>query len=315
LILPANNNTQPLVSIAICTYNGSVYLQEQLDSIISQTYKNLEILIVDDNSTDVTKEIILAYCQKDSRIIFFQNKSNLGYNKNFEKACHLCSGNYIAISDQDDIWEPNKIELMMNNWPAGSLLVYSLSGNFMDNNFAGRTAAPKVRYTNIDNILKLVFNSPVHGHAFMFKKELLHRCLPFPSDIFYDWWMSMHAADAATIGCIQHTLTWHRHHSKNSSRTLMTIRNKEERDKQLRSQMIHFIETFCAADISATQQKVSLLKYAGILKKMDGKKFSTEMFMYVIKNRKFIFHYKKNNAFALLSQLKQAVRMGYRGLL
>lgn len=307
---------QPLVSIALCTYNGAAYIKQQLDSITDQTYTNLEIIICDDESVDDTIKIIEEYRAKEPRIKFFRNDKNIGYNKNFEKAFTLCSGDYIAISDQDDVWEKEKIELMMKNWPADSSFVYSLSGNFMNDDFSGRTEAPKVRYTAIDDLHKLVFNSPVHGHACMFKKELLQLCLPFPPDIYYDWWMSMHAAAAGTIGCIPLTLTWHRNHSQNSSRTLTTIKDREERDKQLRNQMIHFIETFCHSNrANNIMEKDSLLTYTRILKRMDGKKFNTDMFFYVLKKRKLIFHYKKNNAFAFLSHLKHALRMGYRGLL
>lgn len=306
---------QPLVSIALCTYNGEAYIKQQLDSITDQSYTNLEIIICDDASVDDTIKIIEEYRAKEPRIKIFRNDKNIGYNKNFEKAFSLCSGDYIAISDQDDVWEKEKIELMMKNWPSGSLFVYSLSGNFMNDDFTGRTEAPRVRYTAIDDLHKLVFNSPVHGHACMFKKELLQLCMPFPTDIYYDWWMSMHAAAAGTIGCIPLTLTWHRNHSQNSSRTLTTIKDREERDKQLRNQMIHFIETFCHSNRANIKEKDSLLTYTRILKRMNGKKFHSDMFFYVLKKRKLIFHYKKNKAFAFLSHLKHAWRMGYRGLL
>jgi len=306
---------QPLVSIALCTYNGASFIKQQLDSITNQSYTNLEIIICDDASSDKTIKIIEDCRANDPRIKFFRNDRNIGYNKNFEKAFTLCTGEYIAISDQDDVWEKNKIELIMENWPSGSLFVYSLSGNFMNDDFTGRTEAPRVRYTAIDDLHKLVFNSPVHGHACMFKKELLQLCTPFPPDIYYDWWMSMQAAATGIIGCIPFTLTWHRNHSQNSSRTLTTIKDREERDKQLRNQMIHFIETFCHCIPIASKQTDSLLTYTRILKKMDGRKFHPEMFFYVFKNRKLIFHYKKNKAFAFLSHLKHAWRMGYRGLL
>lgn len=310
-----NETIQPLVSIALCTYNGAAYIKQQLDSITDQSYANLEIIVCDDASADDTLKIIEEYQVTEPRIKLFRNEKNIGYNKNFEKAFSLCSGDYIAISDQDDVWEKEKIELMMKNWPSGSLFVYSLSGNFMNDGFTGRTEAPRVRYTAIDDLHKLVFNSPVHGHACMFKKELLQLCMPFPTDIYYDWWMSMHAAAAGTIGCIPLTLTWHRNHSQNSSRTLTTIKDREERDKQLRKQMIHFIETFCHSNRADIKENDSLLTYTGILKRMDGKKFHPDMFFYVLKKRKLIFHYKKNKAFAFLSHLKHAWRMGYRGLL
>src|SRR6185369_1941656 len=191
-----------LVSIAMCTYNGANYLKEQIDSIIYQTYNNLEIIIVDDASSDNSIEIIKEFQQKDPRIRVYQNEKNIGYNKNFEKAINLCSAQYIATCDQDDIWEPGKIEIMMNNWPPGSLFIYSLSGNFYHDDFSLKKSAPEIYYSDISDIHSLVFNSPVHGHASMFKKELINCCTPFPDDIFYDWWLSMHAASIGSIGCV-----------------------------------------------------------------------------------------------------------------
>jgi hypothetical protein len=77
---------------------------------------------------------------------------------------------FIAIIDRDDIWEAEKIGKMMRQWPEGAQFIYSLSGNFTGTDFENRTAAPHVVYTPIDHVLKLVFNSPVHGHACMFKR-------------------------------------------------------------------------------------------------------------------------------------------------
>ncbi len=309
-----DNHNNPLVSVVLCTYNGEQYIAEQLHSILKQTYNNIELIIVDDASTDQTREIISSFQQADERIKLFLNGSNIGYNKNFEKAIGLAAAAYIAISDQDDIWEENKIEMMMGHWPATALFVYSLSGNFWGEDFTNTKSAPAVHYDHIDDIHKLVFNSPVHGHACMFKKELISHCLPFPTDIFYDWWISMHAASIGTIGCIPHTLTWHRVHDSNSSRTITSITDEEEKNKQLRNQCAYFIETFCEKPMAREKEKRSLLQYASLLRKMDGKKFSAEMFRYVVRNRRLVFHYKKK-PFALISHIKHAWRMAYKGLL
>jgi len=313
--MPLKDNTYPLVSVALCTYNGAAYLPEQLETIINQSYVNLEIVISDDGSTDNTTRIIKEFQQKDHRIKFFQNETNLGYNKNFEKVFSLCLGDYIAIADHDDIWEVNKIECMMKAWPKGASFIYSLSGNFTNKDFANRKLAPDVVYTGIDDVHKLVFNSPVHGHASMFKKELLALCVPFPNDIYYDWWMSMHAAATGYVGCIPKTLTWHRVHENNSSRQIMSIKNKSQRSEELRQQSVYFIETFCSRGLLKEQEKVSLLRYADLLKKLDGKTFSLAMFNYVFTNRELVFHYKKQKLFIAFSYLKHAYRMAYSGLL
>jgi hypothetical protein len=204
---------------------------------------------------------------------------------------------------------------MMKQWPAGSSFIYSLSGTFWDNDFEGRKPAPDICYTDIDDVHKLVFNSPVHGHACMFKKELLAVCTPFPPDVFYDWWMSMHAAATGIIGVVPQVLTWHRLHQTNSSGNITRIMEKEERYIQLRKQCIHFIETYCNRNILSGPQKKSLLEYLSLLRKMDGRKFSGPMFRYIFKNRKLVFHYKKQSPLLFFSYLKHSIRVAYKGLL
>jgi glycosyltransferase involved in cell wall biosynthesis len=305
---------QPLVSVALCTYNGAKFIRPQLDSVLQQTYTNIEVVIVDDASADDTPAIIEQYAAADARIRFYRNAQNLGYNKNFEKAFSLCNGDIIAISDQDDLWEKEKVAVMLRGWPAGCDFVYSLSSDFTNENEL-RPAQSDVVYHTVDDTRMLVFNSPVHGHACMFRKTLLPHCLPFPADVFYDWWLSMFAASLGTIGCIPLTLTYHRVHASNSSRTLTSIRNAKEKNTQLRHQCAHFIETFCARNIAGPAEQASLLRYATLLRELDHKKFSRAMVWYVWQHRKLVFHYKKPKPFVFFSHLKRALRMGKTGLL
>ena len=306
---------QPLVSIVMCTYNGERFLRSQVDSILTQTYSNLELLIVDDASTDNTRSILQEYKGKDPRVQLHFNERNLGYNRNFEKGFKLAAAGYIAISDQDDIWEKEKIERMMKDWLPGSLFMYSLSGTFYNGNWDKREAAPPVNYQHITHLYQLVFSSPVHGHAAMFKKELLERSTPFPVNVYYDWWLSMHAATISTIGCVPQTLTWHRRHSDNSSRNILSLQDNEERNAKLRAQFIEALETYLQTTPSLKKEDEFLADYISILKKMDGKKFSSAMFSCIMKNRKKIFHYKKAKPFMFFSHLKHARRMAKTGVL
>ena len=104
-----------LISIAMCTYNGERFLNEQISSILEQTYRNFELVIVNDNSKDNSINIIKEYQSKDNRIKLFQNNKNIGFLKNFEKAISLCRGDFIALSDQDDVWKKNKLEIFLKN--------------------------------------------------------------------------------------------------------------------------------------------------------------------------------------------------------
>lgn len=103
------------VSVAMCTYNGAQYIEEQLLSILHQSVPVDEIVICDDGSTDETIEIIKRI-KRDAAIpiSIHINEPHLGVNLNFEKAIKLCHGDIIFLSDQDDIWEENKVDTIID---------------------------------------------------------------------------------------------------------------------------------------------------------------------------------------------------------
>lgn len=95
----------------MCTYNGAGFLQQQLDSLAQQTRQPDEIIICDDVSSDDSVAIAQAFAEKSGlKVHVHQNAQNLGYVKNFEKAISLCTQDLIFLCDQDDLWQPNKIE-------------------------------------------------------------------------------------------------------------------------------------------------------------------------------------------------------------
>ena len=98
------------ISIALCTYNGERFLRKQLDSYIQQTRLPDELVICDDGSKDRTLEILEEFAAKAPfSVRIYQNVQNLGWSKNFEKAINLCTGDLIALSDQDDEWLSHKL--------------------------------------------------------------------------------------------------------------------------------------------------------------------------------------------------------------
>ncbi len=103
-----------MISVAMTTYNGALYLKKQLDSILSQSLAVDEFIICDDGSKDGTKKIIQSYQKQYPQIKFYENQENLGYKLNFKKAMSLCHGDYIFLCDQDDIWMEDKVEKMIN---------------------------------------------------------------------------------------------------------------------------------------------------------------------------------------------------------
>lgn len=104
------------ISVAMCTYNGELYLDEQLHSIIKQSIPVDEIVICDDGSSDSTMRIIQKNIHEGAPIRVVVNRKNLGYTKNFEKAICLCSGDIIFLADQDDIWLPDKVKTILDHF-------------------------------------------------------------------------------------------------------------------------------------------------------------------------------------------------------
>ena len=101
------------VSVALCTYNGEKYIEQQLNSILNQNYPVEEIQIGDDGSSDKTIDIIDSFRKKFDRLYLTINERRLGPLKNFENTIKRCRGQYICLADQDDIWYPEKLETVI----------------------------------------------------------------------------------------------------------------------------------------------------------------------------------------------------------
>lgn len=199
-----------LVSIAVATYNGEKYLKEQLDSIYNQTYKNIEVIVCDDCSSDKTVEILEEY-SKNFGLKYFVNETNLGFVKNFEKAISLCSGDYIALSDQDDIWIENKIEILLKNI-ADNLLIHS-DCELIDENGETIKEFWKGEIKSHKCFEDFLFSNVVTGCTILFKKDLLRYALPFPERLAYhDWYLAVVAAKFSQITYISAALTKYRQH-------------------------------------------------------------------------------------------------------
>jgi len=102
----------PLVSICIPVYNGEPYIFKTLNSVLNQTYKNIEVIIFDDCSTDKSAEVIKTF--KDSRITYHLNDKNYGAFNNFQKCVEACNGDFIKLLNHDDLLKPNAIEAQVN---------------------------------------------------------------------------------------------------------------------------------------------------------------------------------------------------------
>ena len=102
------------VAVIMSTYNGERFIKEQLDSILNQTYKNLEIVVRDDGSKDGTVQIVKEYMKTYPNIVLHEGE-NLGFIKSFFELLNLVEADYYSYADQDDVWMENKVELAVNS--------------------------------------------------------------------------------------------------------------------------------------------------------------------------------------------------------
>ena len=232
------------IDILMATYNGEKYLVEQLDSIINQTYRNWNLLIRDDNSTDKTLEIIQNYHKKDKRIkILKDNKGNLGIVRNFEELLKSSESEFIMFSDQDDIWVENKLDMylkMIEKIKNKGFMIHSDAilfdknkSNILKDTFISKKAINK----GLENVF---FNYFVQGATILISKEIKNFILPFPKEVYlHDRYIHLISELFFERIFVNKALIYYRQHgdnqigAKNTVRELLSKRYFDERDRQL----------------------------------------------------------------------------------
>lgn len=158
------------ISIVICTYNGAKFLGEQLDSIVSQSLSPYEVIAQDDGSSDETWNILQEYAERYPYIKVYKNPKERGINNNFFSAIKRATGDLIAISDQDDIWESNKLEIMSKSI-GDNLMCVGRSVPFYNKEDKNISIHYDSRKPNC-NIIRMMYAS-MPGHCTLFRKKLL----------------------------------------------------------------------------------------------------------------------------------------------
>ena len=205
-----------MISIALATYNGEKYLREQLDSIFSQTYKDIEVVACDDGSSDGTVYILKDYERKHG-LRLYVNEKNLGYIKNFEKAVLLCEGEYIALSDQDDVWESQKLDKLVKGIRNNLLIFSDASLITGDGKEITRSAFKYVRVNPMRalSMQYMAFRNYVTGCTILFQCELIKKAVPFNSNVSHDYWLAMFALNENRLIYLPDQLVKYRQHLAN----------------------------------------------------------------------------------------------------
>lgn len=228
-------SNKPLVSIALCVYNGEKFLVEQLESLVHQTYSPLEIIAVDDRSTDGSYEILKKYSKEYPFFKVYENDVNLGFVKNFEKALSLCSGEYIALCDQDDIWDLDKIRLQEENIKDNILIYHDSAFIEEDGEDMKKNMSDVIHLYRGDNPEVFLLINSVSGHSCFFRRSLIKEFLPLNPYFFHDHWIAYVATNLGKIDFIPKSLVYYRQHPASSTdillkRTKQDIYYHENRD-------------------------------------------------------------------------------------
>ncbi len=278
---------QPLVSIALCTYNGQEHISELLNSVINQTYQNLEIVIVDDCSKDDTLQIIRRFSRADSRIKISVNSNNIGFNKNFELAISATSGDFVCICDQDDVWLPQKVERLLahlkDNWVI-----------FSNSSLIDATGAPLNKtLINSDRLLNttyksFLFENVLTGHTSLIKREFLKYYLPIPEFGFYDWYMGFAASYHHKLVYLNEELTLYRIHGASVTQSELQASNKMRNKEAKYKFTLGQLNCFLSYQHLKHEDKCFLQKLVDAYR-AKAYRFSLPLFFMIFKNYQNLF--------------------------
>lgn len=285
-----------MIAILMATYNGEKYLEEQIDSIINQTYKEWKLYFRDDGSSDRTLQIINKYCRKyPDQLFVIENDSNChSASKNFMKMLEYFKDSnefeYFMFSDQDDVWKSDKIEKTVSiakekseNMP---ILVHTdlevvdselktLSTSFI--NYRNLNA-------NIKDLSHLLIQNNVTGCTMLFNRKLVQKIhFKSASIAMHDWWLTLIAIVFGKIEFLNESTICYRQHGNNvvgatNTKSLSFIINRLTHSNHVREtlnmsieQAISFIDEYrneITKEQTDTIDKFISIKYSNKIKKL-----------------------------------------------
>lgn len=225
------------ISVALVSYNKEKYISEQIDTILLNMEKEDELIISDDGSTDKTIEIIQSYIEKDSRIKFFQIQHS-GCNANYENAIKHCSGDIIVLSDDDNVWLPNKLAFTRKHFIEDEKLTMLMHNCEVVDENLNLIHPSFMEYNNSKKGLWHNFvKSSYGGSLIAFRSSMRKYLLPFPKKMpfFYDDWIGLINEKHGKVLFVQDILSkWRRYKGANSTQFINTdgsVTTKKKKNK------------------------------------------------------------------------------------
>jgi glycosyltransferase involved in cell wall biosynthesis len=290
------NKKIPKVSVMVVVYNSERFIEECLDSIIAQEYKNLEVIVCDDASTDKTPELLKKYLVNSKLKIYF-NKENLGITGNCNKALSLCTGEYVCFFAGDDVMLPDKIQKqveLMEKYPDASICYHKV--NIFKNNCKEEVIYITEKKRTIYSFFDILEKNGLPGpNSIMARKKMIpiegfDQSLPYVSD----WLMFLELSLRGRIIFVDEILSAYRKHSGGISKkvdsligetiyTLNFITSRFEQNsliiKSCRKALNRFLLGSFARSLESSD-RLKMLAIASIFFNEKSYLFATVIFMY-----------------------------------
>jgi glycosyl transferase family 2 len=273
------------VSVALCTYQGEEFLQEQLDSIAGQLRVPNEVVVCDDGSKDGTLEILDRFRrQAPFPVRLYVNDERLGPAKNFERAIERCEGELIFLSDQDDVWHPQKLSTLV---PILSARPH-VGAVFCDADVVDERLAPlgysvwdflrfrgplKRRFSRGQALEVLLKYNVIAGMTLGFRSHFRELILPIPAQGFYDVWIPLLIAAVADVSMVPRRLIKYRQHQGQA--VGMVMRGLQEiaavKRKTTADDFYHTVHQYSAAGERLAARKASYPYSPSVPRQLQGK--------------------------------------------
>jgi glycosyltransferase involved in cell wall biosynthesis len=239
------------ISVVMATFNGEKFIKEQLETIISQTIQPQEIIICDDCSSDQTIKIIESL--NNPLIKIYQNSTKIGVVENFKKGVSLTKdGNFIALSDQDDVWFKNKLETL---YYSISEFKESLIPTIAYSDLTLVDSNKKVIHNHVHNFETLLFGNFITGHSILMNSSMKKELLCKPCDtILHDVWIAFIALGIGKAIKINEPLAYYRQHEKNLNYNSNTVKLTKTKQRLLKIRLIFSSNTYLNEEFKIAKQ-------------------------------------------------------------
>lgn len=214
------SSTPPKVAILLPTFNGAAFLPQQIDSILSQSFADFELLAVDDGSSDGSLDLVTDLARRDRRVRLLPSKGNLGQKSRLWQLVQAARSPLISIADQDDIWHPERtqrlFDAMSDAWLSyGRSELIDGSGRELGKTLIGQFGPEPAA----GDRLTLLFRPRVSGHGMLARREAVTE-MAFRRHQPFDWLIALDAAFGGGLHYVDDAVVYHRLHGGNQSNAM-----------------------------------------------------------------------------------------------